>query len=263
MNIMFLLTALIINLFINAVIFWLLSDREINFFQAIKLTSVIGAMNKLLLTGSGYLAMTWKLKEYDFPVTKSIPVFSLFELVSLAPWLVSGFYFGAKAAIKIPVFFIVGAAIILIFTLFKIKKAKEFLIESLNYLKKIIPNIPLIIPLILVNVSLSLAYYYFLFGSFGIVFSIWEVFRMVSIAITIGYLSPSPSGLGFKEGSLVFLLMQNNISLKSSISIAIADRLIVTILYAVLGLFFGWGMFKNNLKSRFNIRYFENSRKLS
>lgn len=242
---------LAIGVFISSFVLWVLLNRKITLWQTIKLTCIAGAMNKLLLTGSGYMAMIWKMKTDDFPLSKSIPAFTLFELFSVLPWLISGFYFGAKVAIKIPSFLMVVGVLILIFAIYKIRKRKVFLKDTFNYFKEAGLHMSLIIPVILINVILGLIYYLFLFRIFRVNLSLLEIFKIIAITFTVGYLSPAPSGLGFKEGSLVFLLMQHNLSLKSSLSIAITDRLITTILYAILGFSLGAKMIKNALRARF------------
>jgi len=255
-KIIFIFLILSINVLINSFIFWRLLNKGVEFFRAVKIICIAGAMNKLLLTGSGYAAMSWKLKSDDFPVSRSISAFAIFELFSVSPWLISGFYFGAEASVRMPSFLLFIMGLVFILAIYKIRKTKNFLKDALSYFKDSTRNIPLIIPLVLINVILLVIYYQFLFRGFGVNLPLIEIFKIIAIAFTVGYLSPAPSGLGFKEGSLVFLLMQRNLSLKSSLSIAITDRLITTILYAILGFSLGAKMIKNTLRERFKNWYF-------
>ncbi len=252
LNSMLVFLALSFSIFICAIILLVLLNKDIKLWQAIKLICICGALNKFLLTGSGYLAISRGLKINGLPFYKSLSAFAIFELFSILPWLICGLYFGAKVAIEIPSVLIIFLAIVLFFIIFKKENTQRFLKNALNYVKESKFNIPKILPLVLINAILGVAYYFFLLRCFSVEFSILELFKIVTVAFTVGYLSPAPAGLGFKEGSLVFLLMQKGLLLKDSMAIAVVDRVIATGFYAVLGFLFGARIIKDEIGKRFN-----------
>ena len=243
---------LLISIFIGSVIFWILLNKKFKFWQTIKLYCVASALNKLLLTPAlGYATMSWKLKSDGFPLHRSLASFAVFELFSVLPWLISGFYFGAKITLKVPVFLIVILVLILLSVIFKREAIIHFLKNVLNYLKELKFGFLGIIPLVITNVALGTIYYFFLFKVFGFSLKLLDILKVSSVSFTLGYLSILPSGLGVKEGSMIYLLAKQGISLSSSTSIAITDRLLVTSLYASLGFLFGANIIKDEIKRRF------------
>lgn len=250
-NIIFLVFILTVNVFVNSIIFWILLNSKIKFSQAIRLSSTAAALNKLFLSGSGYAAMSLKLKSSNLPFYKSLASFAAFELFSVLPWLILGFYFGAKLAIRVPLFFIVILAIGIISAIYKRKKAAGFIKDIWVYFKEIKLNILLIIPPVLINFILGVLYYFFLLRIFGFVLSPIDVLKIAAISFTLGYLSPAPAGLGFKEGGFIFLLAQKGLSLSESLPIAIADRVILTGFYLIVGSLFGTEMLINQIRKRF------------
>jgi uncharacterized protein (TIRG00374 family) len=94
-------------------------------------------------------------------------------------------------------------------------------------------------PLAVLNILFSILYYYFLFDSFGVRMAFLEVFKIVSVSFTAGYLSPLPSGLAFREGSMIFFLMQEGYNFSKSLAIALTDRGCVTAFYGVISLLCG------------------------
>ncbi|MBU0549490.1 MAG: flippase-like domain-containing protein, partial [Candidatus Omnitrophica bacterium] len=131
-------------------------------------------------------------------------------------------------------------------------KLMPFLKDALGYIRQIKYNIYMILPLVLINVFISTVYYLLLFKAFGFQSSILNIFKIVSIAFTIGYFSPTPAGLGFKEGGLIFLLMQHKLSFAESATIAVSDRLAVTGFYAILAFAFGMNIIRAFIKKKFN-----------
>lgn len=242
--------ALALIILISSFIFWILLNKDIKLWQAIKLICISGALNKILLTGSGYAAASWKLKSDDFPVYKSLSSFGVLELFSVMPWLILGLFWGAEIAIRIPLFLIVLFVLVLGFAIYKRKSMLDFLKNALSYLKKIRSNILMVIPLVLINIMIGIIYYFFLFRAFGFNCDFLNILKIVSVAFTIGYLSPSPAGLGFKEGGMVFLLMQQNLSFSSACYIAIADRIIMTGFYIILGFLFGAGIIRDEVRKK-------------
>lgn len=243
--------ALILNIFLNCVIFWFFLGKQIKLLDAIKVSCAAIALNRLFFVGSGYAAMSYKLKRDDLPLHKSISSFLAVELFLVSPWLISGLYFGSKFALKIPPFFSVLLAALLILLFYKKKKAMGALKDAWLHFKSIRMNIFVILPIVLINFFSGILYYFFLLKAFGFTFSLTEILKVATVAFNIGYLSPAPSGLGFKESGLVFLLMQKDLSLKSSLSIALTDRALVTALYLILGFLFGSGIIQKEIKAFF------------
>jgi len=244
---------LTLRIIVSSSVIWLLLNRKIKFPHAIKLTCIATALNRLFLTGSGYVAMSGKLKINGLSLYKSLSSFAILELFSIIPWIILGLYFGTKIAIRIPLFLIALFVLVLTFAIYKRKDTINFLRNALAYLKEIRTNILMVTPLVLINVIIGIIYYFFLFRAFGFTFDFFEILRIISVAFTIGYLSPAPAGLGFKEGGLVFLLMQQNLSFSNACSIAIADRIITTGFYFVLGFLFGAEMIKNEIKRKLKV----------
>ena len=249
---MLVLSILCLSVFINSLALWILLNKSIGIREMIRLTCIAIALNKLLLTGSGYVLLSLKLKRDEVPVYKTISAFIILELFSISPWLILGFYFGAKVFLKIPVIFIAILWLLLIFIIIEKNKIINFFKKVIGYFKEIRLNFFIIVPLVLLNVLLGFAYYFLLFKSFGFFFNRLDVLRIVSVAITVGYLSPAPAGLGFKESSMVFLLIHQGFSLKNSISFTIADRIISTAFYLALGFLFGAETIINEIKTRLN-----------
>ncbi|MFH0790296.1 MAG: lysylphosphatidylglycerol synthase domain-containing protein [Candidatus Omnitrophota bacterium] len=252
LNCILVFLALNFSIFICAIILSVLLNKDIKLWQAIKLICICGALNKFLLTGSGYLVISRRLKINGLAFYKSLSAFGIFELFSAAPWIFLGLYFGANIAIRIPALLTVFLVLGLIFAIYKRKEAAIFLKETLSYFKKTKFNIIAIIPLVLINVLTYTIYYSSFFRVFGVRFDLLDVLKIVSVAFTVGYLSPAPGGLGFKESGLIFLLMQKGLSLKDSLSIAITDRVLITAFYLILGILFGAEMIVGEIKKRFS-----------
>lgn len=235
--------------FIHATIFWVVIKKKVPFSSAVRLTCVAMALNRLFLSGSGYAAMSWKLKKENIPLHKSLSSFMVFEVFSTLPWLILGIYFGARVTAKSH---ILPISLILVFIAlafcFKKKQVLRFIRDATAYLKQVKFDFMVILPLVLLNLALGIIYYYFLLAAFGFVFSLTEVFKIATVSFTVGYLSPAPSGIGFKEAGIVYLLMRQNLALKSALSVAIADRVMVSVFYIVMGLLCGSKMIISELK---------------
>lgn len=234
LGIFLIVTALTAGLFTYSLVFWLMLNREIKLTSSLRLSAAASALNKLLITGSGYAAVSGKLKNSNIPLHKSVVAFMLSEIFIMVPWLVCGLYFGAKAAVKIPVF-LAFFLLLAFFAVLKRKAAISFSKEALVYVKTIKAHLPLVVPLVFLNIAAGAAYYFILFRIFAIKLPLREIFKIISVSVTAGYLSPSPSGLGFREGSIVFLLMQKGIAFNRAFSIALLDRLAVTGFYIATG----------------------------
>lgn len=237
--------------FVNSLVFWLFLKRKVSFSDALKLTCVAVALNKLLFSGSGYVAMSWRLKDREFSFYRALSIFAVFELFSVLPWLIVGFSFGAGFAVEKPLLPLLLLSAALISIIFKRDKVVAVIGNAKSYLKEI--NLFLIVPLAVVNLIFGVIYYFSLFRVYGFLFNIINTLKIATISFSAGYLSPAPSGLGFKDGSLVFLLMQKGITLKDSLSFAITDRAITTIFYLILGLIVGAEIIKSEIKKRLKL----------
>ncbi|MFH1202122.1 MAG: lysylphosphatidylglycerol synthase domain-containing protein [Candidatus Omnitrophota bacterium] len=248
LNIILIIFVLITGTLVSSLIFWILLNRRIKFYEAVKLVSVAATLNKLFLSGSGYATMSLKLKKDNFKLHECLLSFAAVEFFSIIPWIIIGLYFGARIFIRISYFSIIFLGLIVIFAIYKRNKILEFFKQILGYFKYIKKNILIVIFLALVNVVLGVYYYFFLFKVFNLNFALLDVLKIASVAFTVGYLSPIPAGLGFKESSLIFLLMEHGITLKASFLIAIADRIMLTGVCIILGLLFGTKMLIEALK---------------
>lgn len=250
-SVIFIIPALILSVFVSSVIFWVLLNKKIKLWESIKLVSIATSLNRLMLTGSGYAAMSYKLKKDRLPFHKSVSSFVALELFLMFPWLVLGIYFGFKVAAKVPVFFAAFSALALIFAIYKRDKAKDFVKESWLHFRGIKSGAFIIIPLVLLHLLAGVIYYFFLFKAFGFSFSCADILKIATVSVAMGYFSPAPGGLGFKEFGMVFLLMQKNLSLKDSLSIAVTDRIAVTAFYLILGFLFGTDLILSRIRARF------------
>ncbi len=251
-NAILIILVLAAHIFISSVIFWILLNKKIKLWKAVKLVCTATSLNRLFLTGSGYAAMSYKLKRDDLSFYKSVPAFIMLELFSISPCLILGVYFGSKIAIKLPFLLIMLLAVILILAMYKKRKAGDFIKEVWAYFKGIRFNIPIIIPLVLISLILWVIYYFLLLKIFGFVLPVIDSLKIATVSVTIGYLSPAPAGLGFKEGGLIFLLMQKGLSFKDSLAVALLDRAILTGFYLGLGFLFGAEMIVSGIKKRFS-----------
>jgi len=229
------LMLLFCGLGVYTLIFWLLINKEMTLGKALQLCTAALVLNKFLFTGIGYAAVSGKLKSDEFPLHKSISAFVLSEMFVITPWVVSGLYFGARVGLKIPLIFIIFLLLALVFLLYKRKKAQRFLQEAAAYVRETSVHLGCVLPLAVINILISITYYYFLFDAFRVSMSFAEVFKIVSVSFTVGYLSPLPSGLAFREGSMIFLLMQQGLAFNKALSIALTDRLAVTVFFIVIG----------------------------
>lgn len=253
MELFFIVLILFLISVIDALIFYLLVKplRKISLREAFKLISVARALNKLLLTGSGFFASSYFAQDKNLTFSQSLGVFFLLEFLYVALWLPLGIYFGAKLALKIPWFFIVTILMLLAPIAWSKKKKLILAIRnSLGYFRKIGKRILSVMPLVILQISLVILYYFFLFKFFNFHPDFLNITKIVSISFTLGYLSPAPTGLGFKEGGFVALLLTSGVSLSNALSIAIFDRVFTTIFWGILGALTGFPLIRKSLKER-------------
>ena len=241
----------------SAINFYLLVHRKINLKEAFKLICVAAALNKLLFTGSGYLASSYFSRNKNLPFYKALSAFFLLEFLAVSLWLTLGVYFGAKIAIRMPLILVVVLIIFGIMVWLKKDKFIPSIKNILKYFKEMGARVFMVIPFVIINVVLFIIYYFFLFRLFNFHTEMLNIIKIVSVSFTIGYLSFAPTGLGFKDTGLVLLLMENGLSLNVALSIAIIDRVIITVFWGILGAVVGYDLIREEIKKRFKKRNIE------
>lgn len=251
MEIVVIVLILVLISLINAINFYFLVDKRITLKEAFKLTSVATALNRVLFTGSGYLTSSYFCRNKNLSPAKALSAFFLLEFFPISLWLILGVYFGGKLAVKAPLIFI---AILIVLVIANWKKKNRFIRLTKNILghfKEMRKGFFLIIPFVVLNIALLIAYYFFLFRLFSFQPDILSAIKIISLSFTLGYLSPAPGGLGFKEAGLVFLLMENGFTFSNAMSLAILDRVLITAFWVILASLLGFDLIKEEIKKRF------------
>ena len=250
-EIIYIVLILLLISIVNAVDFYILIYPELTIKEAFKLITTAAAFNKLLFTGSGYLTASYLSRNKNLPFYKALSAFLLLEALGVSLWLGLGIYFGAKIAVKIPWFIIPFLIIFAITAWFKKDKLASVLKSVWRYFKERWVRIIIIAPLVVLNTALFVLCYFFLFRFFNFHPTILSIIKIISISFTVGYLSPAPAGLGFKDTGLVLLLMNSGLTLNAAVSLAVFDRVFVTVFRGVLGGIFGYDLIKEEIKRRF------------
>ncbi|MCP4652137.1 MAG: hypothetical protein GY858_01980 [Candidatus Omnitrophica bacterium] len=250
MEIVFAIKSLILISLINAFIFYLLVSREIKMKEAYRLTCTATALNKVFFTGSGFLAGSYFSRNKNLPSFKALGAFFILEILSASLWLILGLYFGAKLAVKVPLVLIVALLFVAIALWIKRKSINSFK-NVLNYFKNIGSQVALVVPLVAFSALFFVFYYYHLFNFFDFSLGFLETIKIIAVSFTLGYLSPAPAGLGFKETGMVLLLKSAGIDSGVAISVAVCDRVLTTLFWGGLGGIFGFDLIKEELSRRF------------
>ena len=256
MEIIWIVLILLLIPVVSAVCFYIFVYPELKIKESFKLIITAAALNKLLFTGSGYLTSSYLSRNKDLSFYKALSAFLLLEALGVSLWIGMGVYFGVKLVIKVPSIIILVLAFLLLLMLWLqrqkfIKAAKNILMTFKNMGKRV----PLIIPLIILNMVLSIAYYFLLFRIFNFHPGFLSIIKIISISFTVGYLSPAPAGLGFKDTGMVLLLVNSGLKLNTAISLAILDRVIVTVFWAILGSIFSYDLIKEEIRKRFKKKF--------
>jgi len=250
-EIIYIVLILLLISIVNAVDFYILIYPELTIKEAFNLITTAAALNKLLFTGSGYLTASYLSRNKNLPFYKALSAFLLLEALGVSLWLGLGICFGAKIAVKIPWFIISFLIIFAITAWFKKDKLVSVLKSVWRYFKERWVRIIIIAPLVVLNTALFVLCYFFLFRFFNFHPTILSIIKIISISFTVGYLSPAPAGLGFKDTGLVLLLMNSGLTLNAAVSLAVFDRVFVTVFRGVLGGIFGYDLIKEEIKRRF------------
>ncbi len=244
----FIFATLLCIVIINSLIFYILVGRKIKLFWCFVLVSVSTALNRLLFTGSGFFLSSYLSRNRHLSFSESLSAFFVMEFFGVLLWIPLGIYFGAAVTIKIPWIFWLITVAVFSFIYLQRKKIRVWFVNLKRSLKNLSKNIPFVIPLILLNGCVYIAYYYFLLSLFDFFPTFLQLIRIISLSFTLGYLSPAPSGLGFKDTGLILLLVKEGLSLNKSILCAIIDRGITTFFWVILGLLFGFDLIREEVK---------------
>lgn len=255
MSITLMLLLLLLSAVILAVIFYILINskgyKKVLLKDSFKLICVAGALNKLFFTGSGYVVSSYFSRNKKLTFYRTLSTFFLLEFVSIFLWIVLGIYFGAKLAVKIPWFFLIFIAVVLLMLWFKREKFLSLVKKISGYLLEEGRRVVLVTPFVILNMLLWISYYFFLFKMFNFYPGILDILKIVSVVIAVSYLSPAPTGLGFKDTSLILLLIEKGLVFNKAMMIAILDRGIVTIFSGILGSVVGFDLIKEEIRRRF------------
>jgi len=247
----FLAVILAASTLVSSLIFWILLKRKVHFFPVLKLFCVSASLNRLLLTGSGYAVLSWRLKMAGISIHTSLAVSAVSEFLSIAPWLILGIYYGSSVAVQIPWAVIVLSVLIVFFLILKLKHLRDFVGKVIGYIRETKVFIIISLPFVIINVVLVSVYYLLLVHIFHFDFDLLQIIRIVAVSIAAGYLSPVPSGIGIKEGSLIYLLMREGGGFQNSAVFAFTDRLIVTVFYIAAGFITGSDIIIGELKKKY------------
>ncbi len=201
----------------------------------------------------GELLKSYLVKEVaNEPISKTAPIIfaeRITDFVSLLIIAIVGAYifdYGGEITIGVALFFLL---LIIIISNKRLALPIINQLEKINLLKKYIHNIHTaytsshqllkIKPLLLMTLVSLIAWgfeclgYYFILLNFSIDFGlIWASFSY-SFATIIGAISMLPGGLGVTEGSLTFMLIQENISKDVAVATTFIVR-VVTLWFAVI-----------------------------
>jgi len=243
---------------VSAVCFYIFVYPELKIKDSFKLIITAAALNKLLFTGSGYLTSSYFSRSKDLSFYKALSAFLLLEALGVFLWIGMGIYFGVKLVIKMPSIIILILAFLLLLLVMIWSQRQKFTKAARNILitfKNMGKRVPLIMPLIILNMVLSIVYYFSLFRIFNFHPELLSIIKIISISFTVGYLSLAPAGLGFKDTGMVLLLVNSGLKLNTAISLAILDRVIVTVFWAILGSIFGYDLIKEEIRKRFKKKF--------
>lgn len=250
MEIIFIILAFAVAVFLNAVNFYLLYGGGMKLREAVRLTTVAAALNKLFFTGSGYVAASLVSRNKNLEFHRTIAAFLVLEAASILPWLALGVCFGAAIAFRRPVIFIAVAALFFAAAWKKRDKLAKAFKDILESFAATCKRLFFIVPFVPANMLLLALYYLFIFRLFDFTPGLLEVVKITAVTFTIGYLSPAPAGLGFKEAGMVLLLTRYGLPPGTATAIALADRFIMTVLVGICGGIFGFDLLREELRKK-------------
>ncbi|MBU2541586.1 MAG: flippase-like domain-containing protein [Candidatus Omnitrophica bacterium] len=254
MGTFFIILILFLISIIQALNFYILLGKEIKLGESFKLTCLARALNKCLFTGAGYIVSSYFSRHKKLAFPNALSAFIILEFLSVSLWLLLGAYFGAGFIRRVPLAFVIILILLLIIVARRKHKLALSIREALRYFKEKLKSVFCILPFVILNMALVVLYYYLLFEFFNFHPHFLDILKIISMSFVLGYLSPAPAGLGFKDTGLVLLLMENGLSLNVALSLAILDRILITGFSLLLGVFTGSDLIKEEIRRRFKKR---------
>jgi uncharacterized membrane protein YbhN (UPF0104 family) len=236
--------------FINSAGFYSLLGRKTTFFEAMRLSFLASAINRLFFTGTGYLSTGYLSRNVDLKFPDVVAAFLFWELCSVIFWLSAGLYFGVKILADAPLFLVITFTVLVVFVWFKRRVISNLFNSIQQSLGNLTKDFFYIIILMLLSAAAMFYYYYSIFALFNFHPDFLSALKIISISFAAGYLSPAPAGLGFKETGMVVLLVKQGMLWPTAMKLAVFDRIISTIFILFLGSVFGFDLIKAELKKR-------------
>lgn len=250
MDIFLIFLTLFLISFINSAGFYALLGRKTAFIEAMRLSFLASAINRLFFTGTGYLSTGYLSRNVDLEFPDVFAAFVVWELCAVIFWLSAGIYFGVKVLAGMPV--ILGAVLLLfgIFIWLKRRTIFRFIESFKRSFMNLTGDFFYIIVLMTISAAAMFFYYYSVFSLFNFHPDFFSTLKIISISFAAGYLSPAPAGLGFRETGMVVLLVKQGMLWPTAMKLAVFDRIISTIFILFLGSVFGFDLIKAELKKR-------------
>jgi len=237
---------------INVFCFAVLLGRPVRLLYSLRMVSVARALNLFLFSGTGYLASGYFGRGSRVSFHQAVGSFLIIEFFSALSWLVLGVFSGAQLAFRFFPFMAALPAVLLILFFWQKGKVMDMLRKFKESFKNIGGRAFLVLPCIGLMIFSYFGYYFFLSRIMGLGLDFYQIIKAVSVSYCLGYFSPAPSGLGFKETGLVAAVSSMGPAVQSAVLFALADRIIVTLFWSVLGFFTGYPVIKQELKKRFS-----------
>jgi uncharacterized membrane protein YbhN (UPF0104 family) len=228
---------LLLRAIFAAGIFYILSGKKAAWFNCLKLTVVAGALNKLFVSASGFIAGSYCSRFVGLPVGVVLGNFFIAELLSVSGWILLAIYFGARTVAIAPVYLVAGILCLLVLIYFQRARGLKLWRLLRDQTANMGRNIVWCGLYAGLDMFLFAFYYKVLFLYFKLDIAANKILEIIALSFSAGYLSPTPSGLGVKDAALVGLLMAQGVPGANAGLIAIVDRLIITGFWLAIGFF--------------------------
>jgi len=235
MYFLYMVLMLVLIALAHAGAFYFLFGRTITYREALRINCAAIALNKIFFSGTGFVMAGSLAKNKNISWQKVLGVFLVLEGLSVIPWLIAGCFFGITfAAVNA---YIVLAVILfgLLFIWIKREKFRKVLFDMRVHAGQIGKNIVYALPCIILEMFLFFCYYVFLFQGYALNITGFNIFKIVAVSFSAGYLSPAPSGLGFKDAALAGLLLLQGVAAGKAAMIMAFDRLIIMVFWLAMG----------------------------
>lgn len=252
MGIIAVIFILVLRSVLYAAAFWQLAGRKISFWQSYRLTVVSVTLNKFLFSASGFIAGSYYSRSKGITAGRTLGVFLILELLSVGGWVILAVYFGGQLAAQAIwiVITLIAVALIVYYRRGKFIKVWDILLGQLDVLKNNILWCGLYAG---VDMLLFALYYKFLLAGLHVFVPPEKLLSIIALSFCAGYLSPAPSGLGVKDAALAGLLLKAGVSLPAAGLVVVADRLVMTGFWLILGLLVSSDLLKEVWRSRTKI----------